>query len=131
MRLDSKHYKIHFNRYTHIQKEISFKSLGLFVFVFCLRLHSEQRRRVDFRFAAISKASGHNYRSCLKKWYRISTGVQVLDDTDARIFCGISNTSIVKWNNPGILIASECTGASICPEVSATVQLPHTAQTLQ
>ncbi len=62
-----------------------------------LCLHSEQQRRIDFRFAALSKASGHNYSSCLRKWYRIGTWVQVLADTDARIFCvigGISDTSI-------------------------------------
>ncbi len=42
-----------------------------------LCLHSEQRRRIDFWIAALSKASGHNYRSCLRKWYRIGTWVQV------------------------------------------------------
>ncbi len=34
-----------------------------------------------------------------------------------------------KWWR--ILRASECTGTSICAVVSATVQLPHSAQTLQ
>ncbi len=38
-----------------------------------LCLHSEQRRRIDFRFAALRNASAHNYRSCLRKWYRIGT----------------------------------------------------------
>ncbi len=28
-------------------------------------------RLIDFRFAVLSKARGHNYESCLKKWYRI------------------------------------------------------------
>ncbi len=58
-----------------------------------LCLHSEQRRRIDFWIAALSKASGHNYRSCLRKWYRIGTWVQVLADTDARFFCGIGGIS--------------------------------------
>ncbi len=52
-------------------------------------LHSEQRRKVDFRFAALSKASGHNYRSCVRTWYPIGTWVQVLADSDARILLPI------------------------------------------
>jgi len=62
-----------------------------------LCLHSEQRRRVDFQFAALSKASGHNYRSRVRTWYQIGMWVQVLADIDARICCGIggiSDTSI-------------------------------------
>ncbi len=50
-------------------------------------------RIIDFRFAALSKASAHNYRSCLRKWYRIGTWVQLLADPDARVLCGIGGIS--------------------------------------
>ncbi len=69
-------------------------------------LHSEQQRRVDFQFAALNKASGHNYRSRVRTWYRIGMWVQVL--SDARIFCGIgriSDTSIGIWTTLVIALA--------------------------
>ncbi len=61
-----------------------------------LCLHSEQRRRVDFRFAALSKASGHNYRSRIRTWYR-NVGSSTRRHWCQPFFCGIggiSDTSI-------------------------------------